>query len=70
MKLTITLKDPDGFHEFVSENSEAECPRCGQENEDAQEALWDKLEKWVEFREYIYLEYDDEKGTLKVQERG
>lgn len=78
MKIRVTLKDPDGFYDCVKDAVEEivayEFPTA---DDDEQEAIiekrtnkvWQALEPWVEYQEYVTLEFDTEKGTAEVVKR-
>lgn len=63
MKFTVMFKDPDGVYEslkdagVINDDNTAKDP--------AAKAL---VDKFVEFDEYIYLEFDSEAGTVTVLE--
>ena len=76
MKISVYLKDPDGFSEAVDEAVEASLetsglPKDEQEalKERRQQKVWDVLRRWVEDGEYISLEFDTDTGTATVKER-
>ena len=73
MKVKIYLKDPDGFSEIGQDivdqlnlpdtlsNEEVEAVV-----EKRKEEISSILEEWVEYNEYVVLELDTEKKTLRV----
>ena len=77
MKIRVTLKDPDGFYDCVKEAIEDSLDELDgltdveKENllEHRLEKTWDKLEKWVEYKEYIDIEFDTEAMTAVVVPR-
>lgn len=78
MKIRITLKDPDGFSESVDdavkEAVEREFPTADDDEKEAivekrLEKTWKALKQWVEFQEYVDLEFDTEMGTATVLRR-
>ncbi len=76
MKISVTLKDPDGFSEAVDDAVAAslEGSTLPQDEQDAllekrEEKLWQKLERWVDCKEYVELEFDTEAGTATVRPR-
>ena len=76
MKFQITLKDPDGFSNSIRqavEESLAKLPLEGEELESAIElrtkVVEDFLEKWVNYGEYITIEFDKKSGTATVLTR-
>lgn len=73
------LKDPDGFYESVTDYvmDEIEEERLDELRElnlddkfiDAKrDAIFEKLEKWVDFHECVTLEYDPITDTMRVVE--
>jgi hypothetical protein len=73
MKFTITFKDPDGVGNSlkrVLDDSVAGIADL-EEREAAREIRADKLETflkpWVEFSEYLTVEFDTEAGTATVR---
>lgn len=76
MKITVTLKDPDGFSESVDDAVKEELAAIeglGEEDRDElfesrQERCWSTLKKWVEYQEYVTIEFDTEAGTATVKE--
>lgn len=76
MKIRVTLKNPDCFYEAVGAavaNSVSELELDSDEKEDLiesrSEKAWDKLEKWVEYQEYVTLEFDLETMSATVVPR-
>jgi hypothetical protein len=76
MKFRVILKDPDGFSEGVMDAVDDELKRLNL-NKDDQETLrepkelklFEFLEKWVEYSEYVTLEFDTEEKTAIVVDR-
>jgi len=76
MKISVTLKDPDGFGECVDEDVKASLADSGLP-EDEQEAVvekrlekvWKELERWVDCQEYVTIDFDTEAGTATVRPR-
>jgi 5'-deoxynucleotidase YfbR-like HD superfamily hydrolase len=74
MKITVTLKDPDGFSECVDEAVKESLDELEGLDEGEKEDLlehrlektWDKLEKFVDCQEYLRVEFDTEAGTATV----
>lgn len=67
MKVRVHLKDPDGFGDAVREAAMAEAvrisPGADQEQRDALAEIiegraWEALKRWVEYREYLAVEFD------------
>jgi hypothetical protein len=79
MKFRITLKDPDGFYEGIDEATFASVKSHLGEDPDsdveeavsnvARQKIEDFIEKWVEYGEYVTLEFDTDTGTAVVVER-
>jgi hypothetical protein len=76
MKISVTLKDPDGFSEGVDEAVEDSLKglALSQNEQDAllekrEENVWDALDGWVDCKEYITIEFDTEAGTATVRPR-
>ena len=76
MKVHVTIKDPDRFYEAVEEAVKESLASSGlpdDEQEELQEVrtakVWKALERWVEYQEYVYLEFDTEAGTATVKVR-
>lgn len=76
MKITITLKDPDGVYDCVQDAIKEEIANIPSLSEDEREALletrteevFDKLRKWIEYKEYVMVEFDTEANTATVKE--
>lgn len=75
MKLSITLKDPDGFWEAVDRAVKSqEDPEMDEDERESlrelrTEKTWRKLETWVDCQEYITIDFDTEAGTATVRKR-
>jgi hypothetical protein len=76
MKISVTLKDPDGFSEAVDDALAASLEGSGlpQDEQDAvlekrEEKLWQVLGRWVDCKEYIEIDFDTEAGTATVRPR-
>lgn len=76
MKLTVTLKDPDGFYESVLDAVKDSLSGSGLDDDEMESAVetrmdkvWTKLSKFVEYKEYIDIEFDTDAGTARVVER-
>lgn len=79
MKIKVTMKDPDGFHESVNEAVRDELKlNFASLDEDEFEALveyrmekaWKALKPWVEYNEYLTVEFDTGAGTATVVKKG
>lgn len=76
MKIHITLKDPDGVYEAVNSAVKTQLATVKGIDEDEREELEEsrieglneQLSKWIEYQEYIRLEFDTEAGTATVLE--
>lgn len=75
MKLQITFKDPDGVSECCDEAvKESLGPQGGSETmaeresriEIRTEALRRQLSKWLQYHEYVTIEFDTDAGTATV----
>jgi len=74
MKIKITLKDPDGVYECIRQDVESHVESIeGLDAEEREELLEsrtdsvnDKLSKWIEYGEYVTVEFDAETGEAKV----
>ena len=77
MKFQVTLKDPDGFSEGLQEATERALNGVDGIDKEERESLMEiRREKiaqhwtrWVEYGEYVTLEFDTEAGTAVVVER-
>lgn len=74
MKIKIHLKDPDGFYESIQQSVKESLkelsslsPREKESIEEVRtEEVNDFLGKWVEYGEYVTLEFDTEAKTAVV----
>jgi len=74
MKFRITMKDPDGPYECIQEAAKEMADAIegveSDEREGIQEARHNTLrnfaDKWMEYGEYITVEFDTEAGTATV----
>jgi hypothetical protein len=79
MKFRITLKDPDGFYEGIDlATFESVKSHLGEDPDSEVEEAVSKvarkkiesfIKKWVEYGEYIDIEFDTDTGTAVVVER-
>lgn len=77
MKFTITFKDPDGVSDCVSEAARESLAGLktlsARERESLEEsrsdALRDAIRPWVEYGEYLEVEFDTDAGTATVVRR-
>jgi hypothetical protein len=72
MKLKIVFKDPDGVYECVRDAVQEALPE-GLTDEEMEELLtsrtegtFNALRKWIEWKEYLSVEFDTEAGTATV----
>lgn len=75
MKIEVTLKDPDGFHDAVDEAVKETLKTSGlpQDEQDAlyekrREKAWRAIGRWVEYQEYVTVVFDTDAGTASVKE--
>lgn len=76
MKFRITLKDPDGFYEGIRDAAESSLKKekglSAEERESLIESRVEKigesLKKWVEYGEYVDIEFDTDAMTATVCE--
>ena len=74
MKIKITVKDPDGVYDSINatvKNSVASIAGLDDDEreemeESRAESVGEKLSKWIEYGEYITVEFDTETGTAIV----
>ena len=74
MKIKITLKDPDGFWDGVSNAVQAEVQKLDGLRfservslaETRRDSILEYLSTWVEHSEYITIEFDTEAKTATV----
>ena len=77
MKIQVTLKDPDGFYECVRDAVNDSVKAMGLTDTAEQVALesvrlnavWDTLERWVEYKEYLLVTFDLDAMTATVETR-
>lgn len=79
MKFKVTLKDPDGFYDGVAvavRDSVNALPDLLDDEERKvvterrTKATWKRLAKFVEYQEYVEIEFDTDAGTATVLEKG
>lgn len=74
MKFTITLKDPDGVGDCIRDAARASVAEVlGLSDEERKdllesrmESIGDSIKKWVEYDEYVVVEFDTDAGTATV----
>lgn len=77
MKFRITMKDPDGPYECIQDTAKEMVDAIKGIEEDEKESLVEKrvdwlrsfADKWMEYGEYITVEFDTEAGTATVVPR-
>lgn len=76
MKIKVTLKDPDGVYESIRDavreslaNKDLDDDEIDLLIENRVEKVNDILKKWIEYGEYITIEFDTEEETAIVVER-
>lgn len=76
MKFTVTIKDPDVFADAVQEAVTAEVRALNLDEDEADavierrtEKVNDILKRWVEYGEYIRVEFDTDAKTATVVPR-
>jgi hypothetical protein len=75
MKINVMLKDPDGFSDAIDDAVRESLATI--EDEDEREALKEVrrekvqtfLNRWVEYSEYVSIEFDMDAGTASVVPR-
>lgn len=75
MKFRITMKDPDGVYDGITEAVESSLVGLKLTSDELkhlqelrQEEITDRLEKWFEYGEYLEVEIDLDAGTATVVE--
>lgn len=75
MKFRITMKDPDGVSDGITEAVESSLVGLKLTSDELkhlqelrQEEITDRLEKWFEYGEYLEVEIDLDAGTATVVE--
>ena len=74
MKIKMQLKDPDGVYESIREAAEKQVSEMTGLRESEKESIIEnrheeiseQLEKWIEWGEYITIEFDTETATATV----
>lgn len=73
MKIHVTLKDPDGFSDSVREAVVEQLKELSLSESEVElltetrcEQVWEKLKTWVEYQEYVNIEFDTDAGTATV----
>jgi hypothetical protein len=77
MKIIVTFKDPDGVMDSVQDAIKEELQSMNLSPEEYDNLLetrtneqLHKLKKWIEYDEYITVEFDTEEKTCKIIENG
>jgi hypothetical protein len=76
MKISVTLKDPDTFYEAVRD-AVTEDVRALKLPADESKAMaeirrtkaFQAIERWVDYGEYVTIDFDTEAGTATVREK-
>ena len=74
MKFKVTLKDPDGFYDCITDAVESSLNGTTFSDEEEFEKISEirreniktAISKWVEYGEYITIEFDTTAGTATV----
>lgn len=74
MKLSIFIKDPDGFSDSVKNAVRVEVEKIEDLSDDERddlietrmEKVWSELEQFVQYQENIRIEFDTDAGTATV----
>ena len=74
MKFRVTLKDPDGFYDGITDAVESSLNGTTFSDEEEfekiselrREKIKTAISKWVEYGEYITIEFDTTAGTATV----
>ncbi len=73
MKVSVYLKDPDGFSESVDEEVKKSLADLGLDEDEMEPLIekrtakvWAQLRKWVESQEYVGITFDLDAGTATV----
>jgi CRISPR/Cas system-associated protein Csm6 len=76
MKVVVSLKDPDGFADSVNETVKREVSKLGLDHDEAAaveekrlDKAWKALGKFVQYGEYVTIEFDTDAGTATVVPR-
>lgn len=78
MKIRVTLKDPDGFYDCVRDAVKADIAKISGLDDEERESMLDArvmkvndvLGRWVEYGEYVDIEFDTDAKTATVCEKG
>jgi hypothetical protein len=66
MKLKISFKSPDAVDYALDEYFEDDEDTNLEEIEDLKEKVKESLGKWIEYDEYVVVEFDTDKMTARV----
>lgn len=73
MKFRVTFKDPDGVHDSITEVINDQLKAMPQEHledgeieQNLREKFEEDISKWVDYGEYITVEFDTDAGTATV----
>jgi hypothetical protein len=77
MKIRVTMKDPDGMYDCVQDAVTAEVTALGLPADEAEMVIEARAEKvraaiktWVEYGEYLTVEFDTDAMTATVVKLG
>lgn len=78
MKLTVSFKTPDAadyaIEDALEDNEELEAIEDAEERswkkEELEDGLKEALSKWIQYSEYVRIEFDTEAGTATVLPAG
>jgi len=76
MKFRVTLKDPDGFSDAIQDAVTEEVRKLGLDADETEQLIemrtskaGDDLKHWVQYGEYVVIEFDTDAGTAVVVPR-
>lgn len=76
MKIKVSLKDPDGFSDSVDAAIKEDTDKLDLSEDEAEAVIerrtkrvWDALAKFVEYQEYLVVEFDTDADTATVVRR-
>lgn len=74
MKFTVTMKDPDGFSHCIDNAVRDEIAKLNLPKDEAdslfelrREKLLGIMDKWIEYQEYVHIEFDTDANTATVK---
>ena len=76
MKILVYIKNPDAFGDAVDDAVRASLKETGLPKDEQdelfdtrREKVWDALNRWVEYQEYVSIEFDTDAMTATVVNR-